>query len=246
MNSSFSQKNVVIAGGSHGIGLSLTTQLMQSGAHVTVLSRSVGDLPQSTQLTHLACDFTSENCDSLPLPETIHGAVYCPGSINLRSFRGLSLDDFRNDFEINVLGAVKFLKACLNPLKKGAAGSGAESQPSSVVLFSTVAVAKGLPMHASVSASKGAVEGLIRTLAAEWAPHTRVNGIAPALTDTPLASNLLSTPAKRDAMAERYPLKRIGRADDAASTAKFLLSSESGWMTGQILGVDGGMSTVGG
>ena len=245
MKTSFSQKNIVIAGGSRGIGLALTHQLIESGAQVTVLSRSAGDLPHSTQVKHLECDFTTETIDSVSLPETIHGAVYCPGSINLRSFRGLTLDDFQNDFDINVLGAVKFLKTCLNPLKKGASGSGAESQPTSVVLFSTVAVAKGLPMHASVAASKGAVEGLTRTLAAEWAPHTRVNGIAPALTDTPLASNFLSTPAKRDAMADRYPLKRIGQADDVASTARFLLSPESGWMTGQVLGVDGGMSTVG-
>lgn len=246
MTFSLSEKNIVVAGGSHGIGLALTEQLIGCGAQVTVLSRSVGDLPQSTQLTHLECDMTRENCDSLPLPEAIHGAVYCPGSINLRSFRGLSLDDFRSDFEVNVLGAVKFLKACLAPLRKGGAGSGEKREPSSVVLFSTVAVARGLPMHASVAASKGAVEGLSRSLAAEWAPHTRVNCIAPALTDTPLASHLLSTPAKREAMAERYPLQRIGRADDAASTAKFLLSPESGWMTGQVLGVDGGMSRVGG
>jgi NAD(P)-dependent dehydrogenase (short-subunit alcohol dehydrogenase family) len=133
---------------------------------------------------------------------------------------------------------VRFLQAC-QPRLRGQGGS-----PASVVLFSTVAVGQGMPMHASVAAAKGAVEGLVRSLAAEWAPKIRVNAIAPALTDTPLAARLLSSPEKREALASRYPLKRIGTPADAAAVARFLLSEESGWMTGQVLGVDGGMSTL--
>jgi NAD(P)-dependent dehydrogenase (short-subunit alcohol dehydrogenase family) len=146
--------------------------------------------------------------------------------------------DFRQDFELNLIGAVRFLQACQSRLQ------GIDGQPASVVLFSTIAVSQGLPMHASVAASKGAVEGLVRSLAAEWAPKIRVNAIAPALTDTPLAGRLLSSPEKREAMAARYPLKRIGTAADVAAMARFLLSAESSWMTGQVLGVDGGMSTL--
>jgi NAD(P)-dependent dehydrogenase (short-subunit alcohol dehydrogenase family) len=101
-----------------------------------------------------------------------------------------------------------------------------------------------MPMHASVAAAKGAVEGLTRSLAAEWAPKIRVNAIAPALVDTPLAARLLSSPEKREALAARYPLKRIGAAADVAAVARFLLSTESGWITGQVFGVDGGMSTL--
>lgn len=164
--------------------------------------------------------------------------MYCPGTVNLKSFRALSEDDFRSDWEVNLLGAVRFLKACQPKLK------GIDGEPASVVLFSTVAVGQGMPMHSSVAAAKGAVEGLVRSLAAEWAPKVRVNAVAPALVDTPLVDRMLNTPEKREAMAARYPLKRFGTAADAAAVARFLLSPESGWITGQVLGLDGGMSTL--
>jgi NAD(P)-dependent dehydrogenase (short-subunit alcohol dehydrogenase family) len=186
---------------------------------------------------HAVCDFADPNATLPDLPEEIQGAVYCPGTINLRSFRSLQVADFRQDLEVNLIGAIRFLQACQPRLK------GRDGEPASVVLFSTVAVGQGMPMHASVAASKGAIEGLMRSLAAEWAPKIRVNAIAPALTDTPLASRLLSTPEKREAMATRYPLKRIGTAEELARAAMFLVSSESNWVTGQVLGVDGGMSS---
>ncbi len=231
--------NFVIAGGSKGIGLELVRLLEPTAARVDVYSRSADELSVSQTVHHHDCDFTQDQIQLDELPETINGIAYCPGSINLRSFRSLKPDDFRNDLEINLIGAVKFLQACMTGLKKGAGDA-----PTSVVLFSTVAVGQGLPMHASIAAAKGAVEGLTRSLAAEWAPKIRVNCLAPALTETPLASRFFATPESREAMAAKYPLGRTGLPQDLASIAKFLLSSESSWITGQVIGVDGGMSSV--
>ena len=229
--------NIMIAGGSKGIGLELVRLLEPRAERIDVWSRTAGELPTSGKVRHAVCDFADPNAALPELPEEIQGAVYCPGTINLRSFRSLQVADFRQDLEVNLIGAIRFLQACQPRLK------GRDGEPASVVLFSTVAVGQGMPMHASVAASKGAIEGLMRSLAAEWAPKIRVNAIAPALTDTPLASKLLSTPEKREAMATRYPLKRIGTAEELARAAMFLVSSESNWVTGQVLGVDGGMST---
>jgi len=228
----------VIAGGSHGIGRELVQILAPTADRIDVWSRTGGDLPSAPTIRHLPCDFADPAGPLPEPPEEIHGAVYCPGSITLRSFRSLQPADFRQDFELNLVGAVRFLQA-LQPRLKGPDGATA-----SVVLFSTVAVGQGMPMHASVAAAKAAVEGLTRSLAAEWAPKIRVNAIAPALVDTPLAARLLSSPDKREALGARYPLKRIGEPADVAALARFLLSAESGWMTGQVFGVDGGMSTL--
>ena len=239
MSDSLKDKTYIIAGGSKGIGLALTLQLLEAGATVHVGSRTTGDLPTHERLSHHICDFSSDEFESAELPEAIHGVAYCPGTINLRSFRGLKLVNFRNDFEVNTMGAIKFLKGCLAGLKKGAV-----TNPSSVVLFSTVAVGTGLPMHASIAVAKGAIEGLTRSLAAELAPNIRVNCLAPALTDTPLAANFFSTDEKRAAMDAKYPLGRSGTPTDLASMAKFLIGPTSDWMTGQVIGVDGGMSTI--
>lgn len=229
--------NVVIAGGSKGIGLELVKLLEPQSGRIDVWSRSADQLPASSIIRHAACDFADPDSVLPELPEEIQAAVYCPGTINLRSFRSLQVADFRQDFEVNLMGAVRFLQACQPRLK------GRNGEPASVLLFSTVAVQQGMPMHASIAAAKGAVEGLVRSLAAEWAPKIRVNAIAPALTDTPLAARLLSSPEKREAMAARYPLKRIGAAADLAAAARFLISDESRWITGQVIGVDGGMSS---
>ena len=161
---------------------------------------------------------------------------YCPGSINLRSFRSLKPEVFREDFELNVMGAIKVLHASLAGLKKH--GS------SSVLLFSTVAVKQGMNAHASIAASKGAIEGLTRTLAAEFAAHSRVNCLAPALTDTPLTEKFFADPEKAKSLGEKYPLGRTGTVDDLATAGAFLLGGESSWITGQVWGVDGGMSNV--
>lgn len=228
----------VIAGGSHGVGLELVRALTPGAARIDVWSRGMGDLRTDDVVRHAACDFGDPDGPLPEPPDAIHGAVYCPGTITLKSFRSLTPADVRQDLEVNLLGAVRFLQAVQSRLV------GPDGRPASVVLFSTVAVGQGMPMHASIAAAKGAVEGLVRSLAAEWAPKVRVNAIAPALTDTPLAARLLSSPEKRDAMAARYPLKRIGTAADAAALARFLLSEESGWMTGQVLGLDGGLSTL--
>jgi NAD(P)-dependent dehydrogenase (short-subunit alcohol dehydrogenase family) len=230
--------NYLIAGGSRGIGLNLVRLLAPTASRIDVWSRALDDLDTGGVVHHSAVDLTEPGATLPELPESIQGAVYCPGTVNLKSFRALSEDDFRRDWEVNLLGAVRFLKTA-GPKLAGLGGA-----PASVVLFSTVAVAQGMPMHASVAAAKGAVEGLVRSLAAEWAPKVRVNAIAPALVDTPLVERMLSTPEKREAMGARYPLKRVGSAADAAALAAFLLGPDSGWITGQVLGLDGGMSTV--
>ena len=231
--------NFVIAGGSKGIGRELVNQIIDTAEQVTILSRTVGDLELSDRIKHHVVDFTDPNAPIPELPVTIDGVAYCPGSINLRSFRSLKEDDFRADLEVNLFGAIRFLQACTNGLKKAGA-----NQPSSVVMFSTVAVATGMQMHCSVAAAKGALEGLARTLAAEWAPKIRVNCVAPALTQTPLAAKFFASEESRNAMAGKYPLQRTGQPNDPASVARFLLSPDSSWITGQTIHVDGGMSTL--
>lgn len=231
-----SQNNYVVIGGSKGIGLGITERLLARGGDVTVVSRSADKLPKNPNLHHLVADVTQDTLNAADLPDTIHGLAYCPGSINLGPLRGLKPDAMTSDYRLNVVGAVTCLQASLAAMK--AAGN------SSMVTFSTVAVCQGLPMHASVAAAKGAVEGLTRSLAAELAPKIRVNCVAPSLTDTPLAERLLASEQKRAAMAERHPLKRIGTVDDIAAIAEFLLTDASAWITGQIIGVDGGMSSV--
>ena len=226
----------VVVGGSSGIGLSLTMQLVNDGHQVYVISRTTGRLTAHPNLTHLACNVLEDPIPIDLLPDAIHGLAYCPGSINLKPFRGLKPEQFLADFNINVIGAVKVLQALQKPLKK--AGE------SSIVFFSTVAVQQGMPFHASIAAAKGAIEGITRSLAAEWAPKIRVNCIAPSLTDTPMASRLLSSDDKREASANRHPLKKVGSPEDVAAFAKILLSQTSSWVTGQVFGIDGGLSSV--
>jgi NAD(P)-dependent dehydrogenase (short-subunit alcohol dehydrogenase family) len=230
------KKNYLVVGGSSGIGEEIARQLLDEGNHIYIMSREPGKSDLEGSVSIISADVVSDTLESIELPEKLNGVVYAPGSINLKPLRGLKLEDFRNDIEINLMGAVKILKAAYKPLLK--------QEGSSVVLFSTVAVSQGMPFHASVAAAKGAVEGLARSLAAEWAPKIRVNCIAPSLTDTPMAQRLLSTPQKQEASAKRHPLGRYGKPGDIASLATFLLSEKSGWITGQVIGVDGGLSSL--
>jgi len=227
----------VVVGGSKGIGFGIVERLARDGHSVTVLSRTVGSLGSLQNVTHHSFDVTKDEATANILPTSIDGLAYCPGSINLRSFRSLKPDIFREDFELNVMGAIRILQAALPRFVN-------EATPASVVLFSTVAVGQGMFAHASIAASKGAIEGLTRTLAAELAPKVRVNCIAPALTDTAMTEKFFSDPEKAKAIGEKYPLGRTGIVDDVASLAHFLLGPSSSWITGQIMGVDGGMSSV--
>jgi 3-oxoacyl-[acyl-carrier protein] reductase len=233
----FTGKNILVVGGSSGIGLSLVKLLHQHHANIYVISRSASmDWPEG--LKHLQCDVTG-NTDELEtfLPDELHGLVYSVGSINLKPFSRLTEDDFIRDFQLNVTAAAGIIQKGLKPLKN-AAGS-------SIVLVSTVAAKVGMPYHASIAAAKGAVEGMAISLAAELAyQQIRVNVVAPSLTDTPLSQNLLSTPEKREASAKRHPLGKIGQPADISQLIAFLLAEESGWMTGQVIGVDGGLGAL--
>lgn len=231
---SFKEKNYLIIGASSGIGFALAQSLIEAGASVFTASRTQPDL----RSTHITWDALSlDNQDFTSLPSTIDGLAYCPGTINLKPFNRFTIEDFQKDFQINVLGAVNVIQAVLPKLK--AAGN------ASVLLFSTVAVQTGMGFHASVATSKGAIEGLTRSLAAEYASSKiRFNAIAPSLTDTPLVKMLLSSPEKIDASNKRHPLGRIGTSADITAAAKLLLSDEGSWITGQILHIDGGIGNL--
>jgi NAD(P)-dependent dehydrogenase (short-subunit alcohol dehydrogenase family) len=233
----FDKKNILIVGSSSGIGQALAKDLSSSKAYIYTASRNKPDPTSAVATKHISVDVLNLNSELDELPDTIHGLVYCPGTINLKPFRSLKEEDFQNDFNLNVIGAVKVIQACLNQLKN--------AKGASIVLFSTVAVKTGMSYHASIAAAKGALEGLGRSLAAELASkNIRVNLIALSLTDTPLAENLLNTEGKRESSNKRHPLGRVGNPKEIASMARFLLSEDSNWITGQVIGVDGGISTL--
>ena len=226
--------NFVVIGGSKGIGKALTQSLVADKHQVFFTARNQVEIEGAS---FLELDITQEITNQFNgLPDVLNGVVYCPGSINLKPFARISSADFLKDLQINLLGAVNCLQALHARLKK--------ADQASVVLFSSVAATRGMPFHASIAASKAAVEGLTKSLASEWAPGIRVNCIAPSLTQTPLAEKLTNSPEKIEAAAQKHPLKRIGQPEEVAALAKFLLSQDASWMTGQVLHQDGGMSGV--
>lgn len=225
-------KNILIVGSSSGIGKSLANILSVENKIYGTYFKTTDTINESNYYLNVL----DENPDFGFLPDTLDGLVYCPGAINLKPFSKIKEQDFIDDYKLQVIGAIKVIQACLTALKK--------SEQASIVLFSTVALKMGFNFHSIVGVSKGAIEGLTKSLAAEFAPKIRVNCIAPSITNTPLASNLLNTPDKIEANAQRHPLKKIGDPEDIAHAAAFLLSDKSKWVTGQIIQIDGGISSI--
>lgn len=223
-------RTIAIIGGSKGIGNSILKTLIENYKIINI-SRTSPAISHDN-LTHYDCDVLT---DELPKLDSLDGLVYCPGSINLKPILRLSLEDFREDFEINVLGAVKVIQKYLDLLKKG-------NQPS-IVLFSTVAAKLGMPYHSSIATAKSGVEGLVKSLGAEFAPNIRINAIAPTVTDTELASKLLRNDKMIENIKERHPLKKYLNPDEVAGMAEFLLSEKTASISGQVFEMDCGIVT---
>ena len=224
-------KNYIIIGGSKGVGEQIVKELSEKGNFCHVISRSEPTYEFNGNWHQL-----DALVDTLPTIDTVDGLVYCLGSINLKPFNRLSLEDFNSDLNVNFFGALKAFQHYLPVLKK--------SEQASVVFFSTVAVQSGMPYHASIAAAKGAVEGLVKSLAAEFAPKIRVNAIAPSLIDTPLAAGILRSDQIRENMIAKHPLKRILNPIDVSKTAYFLLTEGSNGITGQIIIQDNGLVSL--
>lgn len=225
-------KTTLLIGASSAVAKEVAKALSAKNERIISISRNEPNAPFTEFYEHT---FNSET--SFPkLEGVIDGLVYFPGTINLKPFRSLKENDFLNDFNINVLGAIKSIQTYAPNLQL--------SDKASIVLFSTVAVQTGMPFHSSIAVSKGAIEGLTRSLAAEFAPKIRVNCIAPSLTNSPLADRLLNSPEKMEASANRHPLKKVGTPADLANMVEFLLSEKSQWISGQIMHVDGGMGSI--
>jgi len=224
-------KKIIIIGGSKGIGNAIVMSLLNKYKIVNI-SRTSPEIDH-INFTHYSLDIL---VDVLPEIVDIDALIYCPGSINLKPISRLSINDFKEDFDINVIGAVKLIQKYIEPLKKG-------TKPS-ILLFSTVATKLGMPFHASVAASKSAVEGLVKSLAAELAPKVRVNAIAPTVTNTNLASKLLRNDKMKENMIDRHPLKKYLDPQEVADMAEFLISDKASSISGQIFDLDCGIVSI--
>lgn len=221
-------RTILIIGGSKGIGKAVVSEMIDTHKIIN-FSRSTPALSHPN-LEHFTLDVLK---DELPELDALDGIVYCPGSINLKPISSLTEQDFKNDFDINVLGAIKVIQKYLKVLKTG-------TYPS-IVMFSTVAVKLGMPFHATTAASKGAVEGLVKTLGAELAPAIRVNAIAPTITETGLADKILRNDMIKEKIKERHPLKTYLQPTDVAGMVDFLISEKSKTISGQIMALDCGI-----
>ena len=221
-------KKILIIGGSKGIGNAILQQQLENNTVITI-SRNASEITHPN-LTHFSLDVLQ---DILPEIESLDTVIYCPGSITLKPIGSLSIDDFRNDFEINVIGAVKVIQKYLPTLKKG-------NQPS-ILLFSTVAAKLGMPFHASIATAKAGVEGLVKSLGAELASSIRINAIAPTITDTTLASGILRNDRMKENMVERHPMKGYLQPEEVATMADFLISEKAKSISGQIFEMDYGI-----
>jgi NAD(P)-dependent dehydrogenase (short-subunit alcohol dehydrogenase family) len=227
-------KNILIIGGNSDIGLEINNLAKAEGHSVYGTSRDETTSSNYDNFIHLDPNQSLDALDNIP--EDIHGLVYCPGTINLKSLQRLTLEDVKVEMEVNFYGAFNVIKKVLPNLKK--------NDGASVVLFSTVAANTGMPMHSSIAASKSALEGFAISLAAELAPRVAINCVAPSIVDTKLASHILSTDERKEASAQRHPLKSIGTSKSIATSAYFLLSAKENWITGQVISADGGLSTL--
>ena len=223
-------KNIVIVGGSKGIGNAILLQQLEKNT-VYNISRNAPEISHPN-LKHFELDVLK---DTLPEIENVDVLIYCPGSINLKPIGSLSIDDFRNDFEINVIGAVKTIQKYLPVLKKG-------TNPS-IVLFSTVAAKLGMPFHASIATAKAGIEGLVKSLGAELASVVRINAIAPTITETTLAAGILRNDRMKENMMERHPMKNYLKPDEVASMADYLISENAKSISGQVFEMDYGIVT---
>ena len=223
-------KTIVIIGGSKGIGKAISNALLDQNSVINI-SRSQPEFSHRN-LTHYNCDILT---DELPDLEKVDTLIYCPGSINLKPFERLKIEDFKHDYEINFIGAVKAIQKYLPNLKA--------TDNANILLFSTVASKLGMPFHSSVASVKSAIEGLVKSLAAEYAPKIRINAIAPTVTDTTLAAKLLRNDRQKEQMIERHPLKKYLNPEEVAEMAAFLISDKAASMSGQIFEMDCGITT---